>query len=160
MKKLLKHVEKENLCSIDDRQNCKKILKQFAIDKLMKLCEEDLKYFSSILPLLDWIYELREDDFTKQAAASLKKEITIVIANQHRNFSSSFNYVLRKREAPLVLHIGTDFFSDSKSLKHFFKDLGITVAQQKNIKVSLNQGVIFLFLWHFLSKKHTCNRCS
>ena len=59
--------------------HCKEILITFAIEELKKPCNAKIDphkpntYFGSIQPVLDWVREMEDNDFTEQAAASLKR---------------------------------------------------------------------------------------
>jgi len=75
---LLDLMEVEGLNTEKDRDECKAILKKIAIDALEKLQADDIKdYMTSVLPVLGWVYEMKDDDLTQQASKRLKKKIEI-----------------------------------------------------------------------------------
>ena len=95
---LLDLVEIEGLNSNEDREECKQILKKIAIERLHKLLEDDVEdYMTSILPVLGWVYEMKDEDLTHQTSKLLREKI--MISNQVLPCDiPSFNYVLQCRK--------------------------------------------------------------
>ena len=143
LNKLLKHADREGLNSLDDRKKCKQMLKNLVVDKLKKLRNvEHTKYFTMLPQILEWIYELREDDFTKEAATLLKAEIDIFIECAPSAIHT-FNYVLRSREAPLSLLVSSNQFVESEHFDYFFKELRTTIERNEKIQVSIEIKILF-----------------
>ena len=107
----------------------KQMLKTLALKQLKSAAS-----FSEILPICSWIYEMRDDEFAKLAAALLDEVINI-----HGDIFPSdilgLHYVLRCRKDPLRLKIFLPKFI-GESRKQFFKELDTTV-KCTNIRVSL-----------------------
>ena len=138
MDELLDCVGIEELNSRTDREECEVVLKEFAIERLQNCYdpEKDQDYLASILPILGWVREMNNDEFTKQAAACLRDDITFgykteIIPSDVVNL----NHVLRARYTELALRLnGSDFI---KSIaQYFFDELSAMVFENPNIQVS------------------------
>ena len=137
---LLDYVQIEGLKSKADRNGCKELLKNFAIDKLREQhdaaepCENP--YFGSILPILEWVREMGDDAFTKQAAACLRFTIkTDRDSNILPSDVPTINHVLRSRDDTLTLEVCKPKFIGN-SAQYFFKELYATLDLMPNIDVS------------------------
>ena len=131
--RLLRIIEVEGRNSPIDREECKEVLKKFAVDEFTRLATIDKQYFSSIFPILECIYELKDNGFAKQVAACLKEDIKTNLKFS-QSAMPSFSYVLQSRETPLVLFVKTTFYAEHHISK--FKELCIAVSKNDNIKVS------------------------
>ena len=120
-----------------DFEECKKLLQQFATN-LLKVYKKSVfdfdSYFRSILPILDWLLEMKDDEFAKQAAAYIKNKISIC-GQLLPSYIPSINYVLRLRESDLALEMTTPRF-DGNCFQYFFNELKKTLCQNSNVQVS------------------------
>ena len=139
---LLSCIDLEGCNSVMERQDCKDVLKKFVIQKFyevkMMVNFQDPSYdlyFYNILPKLKWLFEMQDDQFTKQAASSLKDKLEIIRAPIDPTDIASVNYVLRKREDKLTLIIQTPLFKGNW-LQCFVKELHATLTQNTSIQVS------------------------
>ena len=136
---LLKYVETVDFCNDDYYEESKKILQGFAIQKLESHRDDTEKtfdeYFQSVLPVLGWIYEMRDDQFTIQAAAYLRDEIRIrgqIIPSD----IPIVNYLLRHRKSSTLLRLIDPCFVGN-CFQYFFKELEITLDRNPSIQVSV-----------------------
>ena len=120
---------------------CKEMLITFVLEELKKHRDAEIDphksnaYFGSILPVLGWVREMEDTDFTEQAATSLKNEIEInsqVLASD----IPSINHVLCSRHTDLVLLITNPRFVGNCS-PYFYEKLHYTINENPNIRVSL-----------------------
>ena len=166
MDELLEHVEIQDLKSRAVREKCKEMLKSFVMSELLKLCrtkdeskQDDSNvsdnsfygvdntklgdYIDLILPLLGWIYEMKDEEFTKQAAKCLENEISISQTNHILPGDvPSINHVLRYRDTELTLQVNKPIFVGN-CFKYFFKELQETVDQNPNIKVRMYHSKLY-----------------
>ena len=144
MDDLLDCVDIEELNTEVDRNECEEMLKQYAIEKLVKLRDEDtdeMEYFASILPILGWVREMGDDYFSQHAASCLKDEISIVQEEIFPSDVPSLNHILRARHDRLLLTIeGPNFVGNCS--KYFYKELRSTLNKKPNIQVCR------LLAWH------------
>jgi len=141
------NVESKELNSETDCEECEEMLKGFAIEILRR--HRDAKrrpigddhekegdpYVNSILPILVWVREMGNDEFTKQAAACLKDEVVIHENEILPSDVTNTNYVLRARQTGLVLFVEDPHFIGNSD-KYFFKELGATLNENSNIQVN------------------------
>ena len=131
---LLGLVNVKGLNSKEDREECKKALKEIAIRTLEKLRDGNVvHYVTSVLPVLGWVYEMKDDDLTRQASKRLKDKIGIF----NRFLPSdipSFNYVLRSRETELTLEVVCPEYV-GKSFQNFMHAISTTLSRKENIQV-------------------------
>ena len=97
--------------------------------------EEDDGYFSKILPIMQWVYEMRDQEFTKQAAACLRNEVVISQGHIVPTEIPSFNHVLRARETALSLKLVEPSFAGN-SVLYCINELDITIEENQNVTVS------------------------
>ena len=129
------NIEINDLNSKSDRENCVKILKAFVIKKLEEQRDNTKGvYFSSILPILGWIREIGDDQFTRQAAACLRNEIRIIFKILPNDIPS-INNILRFRDDDLALDVFIPDFVGNFS-KYFYKELQTTLDKNFKIRVS------------------------
>ena len=140
---LLDCVEVEELNTKADRDECEEILKKFIFEKLQRHCDADFKpsnpldkdsYYRSIVPVMDWLYEMGDSNFTKQAAGWLRNKIEIkgeiLPADVPR-----VNHILRCRDIGLALKVNTPEFIRGCS-NYFFKELHETLDKNPKIQAS------------------------
>ena len=133
---LLDHTDVKGLNSDEDREECKKALKEIAIQTLEKLRDVNMEdYVRSVLPVLGWVYEMKDDDLTQQASKRLKDEIKIC-GRFLPNDIPSFNYVLRSRETELTLKVLNPQFVGN-SFQTFVDAINTTLSRNGNIQVEL-----------------------
>ena len=125
--------ETEGLNSREDREKCKETLKRLAIEKLEKLRDDHAKdYLTSVLPVLGWVFEMKDESFTQQASRYLRDKIKI----EGQIFPSdipSFSYILQYRETKLTLDMEHYFFR--KSCQYFIDILYTTLGLNEKIQV-------------------------
>ena len=97
--------------------------------------KDDRTYFSNLLPILQWVFEMRDEDFTKQVATCLRNEIIIYESQILPTEIPSFNYVLRARQAELIVKLVYPSFI-GECAEYFIKELDTTLMQNSNIQVS------------------------
>ena len=143
MDELLDCVDIEELNSHADREECEVMMKEFAIEKILSYRDaerdpddDDDLYLASILPILGWVREMNDDEFTKQAAACLRDDITL---DYHTEIIPSdvvnLNHVLRARYTELALRLNCSPFIRSIA-QYFFHELSAMVVENPNIQVS------------------------
>ena len=166
MDELLEHVEIQDLKSRAVREKCKEMLKSFVMSELLKLrrTKDESKqddsivsdnsfygvdnnklgdYIDLILPLLGWVYEMKDEEFTKKAAKCLENEISISQTNHILPGDvPSINHVLRYRDTELTLQVNKPIFVGN-CFKYFFKELQETVDQNPNIKVKMYHSKLY-----------------
>ena len=155
MDELLDSVNVEELYSRTDREECEVMMKKFAIERLISYRDAERdpemrdRYFFSILPILGWVRETGNVEFTKQAAACLRDAVEI---NKDVEILSSdvanLNHVLRARCTELALTLEDPRFIGNCS-QYFFNELSTTLVENSNIQVSCRILVTFLFLEYF-----------
>ena len=140
---LLDYVEDEELNTEVDRDECEEILKKFVIKKLKRHRDAAFNpserfqkdpYFRSIVPVMDWLYEMDNINFTKQAAGWLRDDIEIN-GEVFPGDILSVNHILWRRDAGLVLTVCYPNFVGGCS-NHFFKELDKTLDKNPNVQVS------------------------
>jgi len=130
-RKLLGQLDVKGLNSSSDRKESKIFLKKFVIailENRMSL------YFFRMLSVTRWIYEMRDDEFTKEAANALKPYILLEGKILHSDIPC-LNYMLRAREEKLLLSVRNLRIDDS-GYQNFIHELSITLNQNSNIEVS------------------------
>ena len=131
---LLDLMDVEGLNSNEDREECKKALKEIAIQTLEKLRNGDMKdYVTSVLPVLGWVYEMKDDDLTQEASKCLRDKIEIQDLVLPSDIPS-FNYVLRSRETELTLEVQRPKFV-GKSFQTFMDAINTSLNLRENIQV-------------------------
>ena len=140
---LLNCVENKELNTEADRDECEEILKKFVTEKLQHHRDAAFKpsdmshgdpYYRSIVPMMGWLYEMNNINFTKEAAGWLKDEIDVngeILPGD----IVSVNHVLRRRDTGLALKVDNPNFVGGCS-NYFFKELDETLAKNPNIQVS------------------------
>ena len=98
---LLGQVKAKDLNSSTDRIKCKELLRNFAIQKNR---ESGGIEFNSLIQVFGCIHEMRDDDFTVQAADCLDNEFYILSQILPTDVPC-LNYMLRHRTTPLTLHV-------------------------------------------------------
>ena len=137
---LLDYVEDEELNTQANRDESEKTLKKLVIEKLQRHRDAAIEklgedpYYRSIVPMMGWLYEMDNDNFTKEAACWLRDEIEfegeilpgdIVIVN----------HILQRRDTGLALKVGNPNFVGGCS-NYFFKELDETLTKNPYIHVS------------------------
>ena len=102
----------------------------------MRIGKEDRTYFSNILPILQWVFEMRDEDFTKRVATCLRKEMIIYKSQFLPTDIPCLNYVLRARQSELIVKLILPTFVGDCG-KYFIEELFVTTKQNFNIQVSL-----------------------
>ena len=146
---LLSFVGEKGLNSTIDREEIKKMLKQFAIEQLQQTHHSNLDkdkttklfnhciYFSLILPVLGWLREMNDYDFTKQAAENLLDEIFVYNCQIFPSDVPNIIDVFRARRSSLAVRIIFPGFFE-ECYRYFFKEIYTTLRQNPNIKVSIS----------------------
>ena len=142
LEELLDCVDFEELNSESDRQECERMLKEFAISRLQRFWQADFVnenrrdlYFSKTFSTLMWIQEMGNDDMAKQAAACLRDEFDISHIGFLPSDIPSIIYILRARETKLTLVVNKPSFIGNCS-HYFFKELHTTTSVNPMIQVS------------------------
>ena len=136
---LLDCVEDEELNTEADRDECEEILKKFVIEKLKRhrdaaIKELDDPYYRSIVPVMSWLCEMDNINFTKQAAGWLRDE-TEVNGEILPGDIPNVNHILRCRDTGLALKVcNPNFVGGCRT--YFFKELHETLDKNSNIQVS------------------------
>ena len=140
---LLDCVEDDELNTEADRDECEEILKKFVIEKLQRYRDAAFKpsnsfdkdpYYRSIVPVMGWLYEMDNDNFTKEAACWLRNEIEVrgeILPGD----IVSVNHILQRRDTGLALKVYRPKFVGGCS-NYFFKELDETLTKNSNIQVS------------------------
>ena len=144
---LLDCIEDEELNTVADRDECEEMLKTFIIEKLRRHRDaafspsevfENDPYYRSIMPVMGWLHEMGNINFTKQAASWLRNAIEIkdeILPGDIPNV----NHILRHRDTDLALKVQNLLFVGGCS-NYFYKELHETLDKNPNIQVSK-------FLW-------------
>ena len=132
---LLDCVEDEELNTEADRDECEEILKKFIIKKLgRRPVAENNRYYRSIVPVMGWLHEMGNINFTKQAAGWLRDDIEIKGEILPGDIPT-VNHILRCRDTGLALEVTRPKFVGS-CRNYFFKELHETLEQNPYIQVS------------------------
>ena len=140
---LLDYVEDEELNTEADRDECEEILKKFVIEKLQRHRDAAFKpsisldkdpYYRSIVPVMGWLREMGNNNFTKQSAGWLRKEM-VIDGEILPGDIASVNHILRRRDTGLALKVKYPNFVGGCS-NYFFKELDETLAENPNVQVS------------------------
>ena len=136
---LLDCVEDEELNTEANRDECEEILKKFVIEKLQRHRDAAIDpnadpYYRSIVPVMGWLYEMDNDNFTKEAACWLRDEIKIN-GEIFPGDIVSVNHFLRRRDTGLALKVSNPKFVGGCS-NYFFKELDETLTKNPDIQVS------------------------
>ena len=135
---LLDCIENKELNTEADRDECEEILKKFVIEKLQRHRDAAIErrgdpYYRSIVPVMGWLYEMDNVNFTKQAAGWLRDEIEFngeILPGDIVHV----NHNLRCRDTGLALKVNYSEFVGGCS-NYFFKELDETLTKNPNIKV-------------------------
>ena len=138
---LLGQVEAKDLNSSADRIKCKELLKNLAIQKL----ESSGSNFKLLIQVFGWVYEMRDESFTVQAANCLNNVFYIKECQILPTDVPCLNYVLRNRTTPMALHLVNPQFVGN-SCEYFCKELSNTLETNPNLKVSNVSLLLVLFL--------------
>ena len=92
-------------------------------------------YFSAILPILGWVHEMGDTNFSKQAAACLRNKFCIESQILPSDIPVIM-HILRARHSYMTLSLTYPRFLGNCS-QHFFQELHNTLKLNNNIKVSL-----------------------
>ena len=140
---LLDYVEDDELNTEADRDECEEMLRKFVIEKLKRHRDAAFKpsdswdkdpYYRSIVPVMGWLYEMGNINFTKQAAGWLRDAIEIngeILPGD----VVRVNHILRCRDTGLALEVVRPQFVGDCS-NYFFKELDETLDKHPNIQVS------------------------
>ena len=97
--------------------------------------DDDTKsYFSSVLPILGWVHEMKDNDFTKRAANCLRDKMYIEAEQILPSDIPVINYIFRSRAAKLTLKVHNLQFVGTCS-EYFFKELNETLNLNPKIQV-------------------------
>ena len=154
---LLDYVEDDELTTEADRDECEEILKKFVIEKFkrhrdaacksFKSLDKD-RYYRSIVPVMGWLYEIGNINFTKQAAGWLRDAIEIngeILPGD----VVRVNHILRCRDTGLALKVYSPNFVGGCS-NYFFKELHKTL--DKNLCIHVSKS-----LWSELKSNQNCD---
>ena len=126
--------ETEGLNSEEERKKCKEVLKSLAIEKLKKLQDDHTEnYFTSVLPILGWVYEMKDENFTQHASRYLRDKIKIGSQVLPSDIPC-FIHILQSRETLLSLEIEKPSFI-GKSFQYFIDILFTTLRRNENVQV-------------------------
>ena len=131
--------------AIPNTDESRELLRKLALDKL-NFDPSSSNSFSNFLRVCSWLYEMREDDFTKDVIESANDE-ALIQGDILPSDIPCINYVFRLRTTPLTLRVERPNFIGGCS-KQFIAELSTTLCQT-NIQVSKN---------HFVSMK--CGKIS
>ena len=142
---LLSLMETEGLNSEEDRRECKKVLKQMVLKSLEKLGgNQSLNdgYMRTVMPVLGWVYEMKDFDLTQQASLRLKD--FVVSGKMLSNDIPSLNYALKHRKSELNLEVERpEFFGNS--FQTFADAVDTSLNQNVHIQVKSLMVVQSLF---------------
>ena len=91
-------------------------------------------YFSSILPILGWVYEMGDNDFTDEVAGCLMNKISIVNEQILPSDIPVINYIFRARTAKLSLNLSNPRFVGNCS-QYFFTELHKTLNRNQKTQI-------------------------
>ena len=137
---LLDYVEDDELNTEADRDECEEMLQKFVIEKLQRHRDaaidphDDDLYYRSIVPVMGWLREMGNINFTKQAAGWLRDEIEVrgeILPGDIPNV----NHILRCRDTGLAFIVDNPNFVGGCS-NYFYKELHETLDKNPNIQVS------------------------
>ena len=136
---LLDCVEDEELNTQADRDESEKTLKKLVIEKLQRHRDAAIDlyedpYYRSIVPVMGWLYEMDNDNFTKEAACWLRDEIEFEGEILPGDIVS-VNHILQRRDTGLALKVSNPNFVGGCS-NYFFKELDETLTKNPDIQVS------------------------
>ena len=103
---------------------------------------DETSYFASVLPILGWVHEMDNNDFTIEAAKCLRQKFCI----EHYILSSDIPiimHVLSARNEKMDLKVVNSRFLGN-CLKYFLEELLKVLTDKKNIQVS-HQNVLCIF---------------
>ena len=132
---LLDCVEDEELNTEADRDKCEETLKKFVIEKLQGYHDaaNDASYYQSIVPVMGWLFEMGNINFTKQVAGLLRDDLVIRDEILPGDIIG-VNHILRCRDTGLALKVlYPQFVGDCSN--YFFHELHETLDKIPNIKV-------------------------
>ena len=140
---LLDYVEDDELNTEADRDECEEMLRKFVIEKLQRHRDAAFKrsesldqdpYYRSIVPVMGWLYEMGNINFTKQAAGVLRDAIEIngeILPGD----VVRVNHILRCRDTGLALKVKFPNFVGG-CRNYFYKELHKTLDKNLCIQVS------------------------
>ena len=137
---LLDCVEDEELNTEADRDECEEMLQKLVIEKLQRHRDAAIDprkedpYYRSIVPVMGWLYEMDNDNFTKEAAGWLSDEIEFEGEILPGDIVS-VNHILRRRDTGLDLKVDEPNFVGG-CRNYFFKELNETLTKNPDIHVS------------------------
>ena len=143
LNELLDYVEDDELNTKADRDESEEILKKFVIEKLKRHRDAAFKpsisldqdpYYRSIVPVMGWLYEMGNIDYTKKAAGWLRGDIEISREILPGDIVI-VNHVLRRRDTGMALKVLHPNFVGGCS-NYFFNKLDETLNKNLNIQVS------------------------
>ena len=132
-------IEITDLNSDNDREKIKLLLKNFALKKLSNFTADSKRnivdcYLHPILPVLGWVYEMQDNDFTEKVAALLRDRL--VVDNQIFAYVvPSIIYILQFRNTKLTLKVDKPQLGEST--EYFFRELFELMKRNSNVQVSL-----------------------
>ena len=132
---LLDCVEDAEVNTKADRDKCDETLKKFVIEKLQRYDDaaNDASYYQSIVPVMGWLFEMGNINFTKQVAGLLRDNLVIRDEILPGDIIS-VNHILRCRDTGLALKVFYPQFVGDCS-NYFFHELHETLDKIPNIKV-------------------------
>ena len=131
---LLDCVEDKELNTEAERDKCEEILKKLVIEKLKRHRDAGNFYYESIVPVMGWLYEMGNDNFTKEAAGWLRDKIEFKGEILPGDIDS-VNHILQRRDTGLALKVFNPKFVGGCS-NYFFKELDETLTKNPDIHVS------------------------
>ena len=140
---LLDYVEDDEINTEADWDECEEMLRNFVIEKLQRHRDAAFKpsepwdkdpYYRSIVPVMGWLYEMGNINFTKQAAGWLRDAIEIN-GEIHPGDVVRVNHILRCRDTGLALKVDNPYFVGGCS-NYFYKELHKTLDKNLCIQVS------------------------
>ena len=136
---LLDCVEDEELNTQADRDECEEMLKKLVIEKLQRHRDAAIEkfydpYYQSIVPVMGWLYEMNNNNFTKEAACWLRDEVEFEGKILPGDIVS-VNHILKRRDTGLALKVVNPKFVGGCS-NYFFKELDETLTKNPDIYVS------------------------
>ena len=105
-------------------------------DNTIVICDDDDLYFSNILPILQWVFEMQDTEFTKRVATCLRNEIVFSKLQILPTEIPCFNYVLRERQTKLIVKLFQPSFVGNCE-EYFMNELNITLQRNSYIQVGV-----------------------
>ena len=128
----------------DAKKRSKEQLQNLVLQHLDKLSRGTTKkYVFNVFQICSWVYEMRDDEFTKKVVDALQNKL-VVTGEILPNDVPGFYYMLRFKKSPLTLSVVAPSFVE-EALGRFFVEMDKTF-KATNLKVEVNTQKVFVFL--------------